>query len=602
MLLTQDANTIQIETSLGKDRLYLSKFDLVEQMSAPFSITVSCFTSGVEINQRGIIGKSAHITLKYQQGHLPMERYFHGVIHKVRGLGRRTPSGAGGVEFRDYEFVIQPQLAFLRQRKNCRIYQKQSVIDIVSKLLAEHDVKFALDTKATYPKLEYKVQYDESDFDFVQRLLRDAGLFYFFEHKKTDHILVLADSVTAYRQAEESYVTYTTGTLAENHVHSWSDCLTIPPGKNTNQAYDFLNPDVKPSGDSNNSSLASQQTSTEVFNYVAESEKKADLNHASDIELAGLRLEHEIYEGKSSCSSFAVGHHFAFSDHEDRSLVGRSYLITSLNLRVEIANQVGANKQSKQVIENHFRCISADTLFRSSPTCSKPTIMGAQTALVTGEEGEEVCVDEYGRIKVLFHWDREGKANNQSSCWVRVVQSWAGNGYGSCFWPRVGHEVLVSFLEGDPDQPVITGTLHNGNQHPPYSLPSQKFTSGIKTRSAEGSASNFNELRFVDKKGEELLYLQAEKTMQTQVKDSCIEQIEKDLQSTVGGNWTLNVGDSSKVETGSSVELLAGESITIKTGSASITLSSGGEIDIKGSSIKINGSDIALSAGSIALN
>ncbi|WP_275426399.1 type VI secretion system tip protein TssI/VgrG [Vibrio variabilis] len=359
---------------------------------------------------------------------------------------------------------------------------------------------------------------------------------------------------------------------------------------------------MKPSGDANNASLASQQTSTEVFSYVAESEKKADLNHASDIELAGLRLEHEIYEGKSSCSSFAVGHHFAFSEHEDRSLVGRSYLITSLNLRVEIANQVGANKQSKQVIENHFRCIPADTLYRSTPTGSKPTIMGVQTALVTGEEGEEVCVDEYGRIKVLFHWDREGKANNQSSCWVRVVQSWAGNGYGSSFWPRVGHEVLVSFLEGDPDQPVITGTLHNGNQHPPYSLPSQKFTSGIKTRSAEGSASNFNELRFVDKKGEELLYLQAEKTMQTQVKESCIEQIEKDLQSTVGGNWTLNVGDSSKVETGSSVELLAGESITIKTGSASITLSSGGEIDIKGSSIKINGSDIALSAGSIALN
>ena len=585
---SQDKNIIQLETPLGKDVLHLTKFDIREQMSAPFSIAVSCYTNGQQINAKDVIGKSVNINLSYQKGLATDVRHFHGVVTKITGLGSRVPSEADGEKFKDYQLTIEPSIVFLKQRTNCRVFQNLTVVQIIEKILGEYDgIKFSFEHKKSYSEFEYKVQYNETDFDFVNRLLEESGFYYFFEYTKSCHNMILSDDITAYRDAVETPIVFTTGSHANAHVYSWTDNLTIPFGKKHDLGFDFLSPSEKPEGKTESTSLTKQQTQTEVFHYHGESSRNSELQKYSNISLETSQTTQDRFTAGSSCSTYSVGQCFSFSDHEDPAFKGKKFLITRLELTVEIASQTGSVKQSEQVVQNSFTCIPKEVLFKAPQQTPRPIIHGSQTAIVTGSSDEEIYVDEHGRIKVLFHWDRLGKADTTSSCWVRVAQTWAGNGFGSFFLPRIGQEVLVTFLEGDPDQPLVTGSLYNGDQKTPYDLPSSRHHSGIKTRSTKGGgAANFNELRFVDDKGSELLYLQAEKDLQTEVKNCQKDKIGKDL----------------KIDAGKNIELLAGTKITIKTGGASITLSSGGDIEIKGSSIKINGSKIALSAGSISLN
>ncbi|WP_394144969.1 type VI secretion system Vgr family protein [Vibrio atypicus] len=585
---SQDNNIIQLETSLGKDVLHLTKFSIKESMSAPFLIVVSCYTNGVKISPKDVIGKSVNIKLAYQNGYIFDVRYFHGVVTQIYGLGSRVPSEAEGEKYKDYQLCIEPAITFLKQRKNCRVFQNLTVVQILETILGEYaDVKFSFEHQQSYTPFEYKTQYNESDYDFVHRLLEESGIYYFFEYDKSCHRLIFSDDVSAYRDAIETPVVFTTGSYAKAHVHSWTDSLSIPCGKRNDIGYDFLSPSTYHITNAENTNLSKQQQQTEVFTYHAESSRNAELQKYTDISLDASQLGQEKFSGGSLCSTFSVGQCFMFSKHEDPSFKNRNFLITELDLTVEITSQTGAVKQGEQILHNTFTCIPKEVLFRPAQITARPLIYGAQTAIVTGNSDEEIHVDEHGRIKVLFHWDRLGKADTSSSCWVRVAQSWAGNGFGSFFLPRVGQEVVVSFLEGDPDQPIITGSLYNGGQRPPYELPTKRHHSGIKTRSTKGGgASNFNELRFVDDKGNELLYLQAEKDLQTEVK-----QCQRDK---VGKNLVIDVGNNTN--------LVSGDSITIKTGGASITMSSGGDIEIKGTSIKINGSSIALSGGSISLN
>ncbi|MDO6685492.1 MULTISPECIES: type VI secretion system Vgr family protein [unclassified Agarivorans] len=600
---SQSKNIIQIETPLGKDVLHLTQFDIQEGISAPFLINVSCYTNGQVIAEEDVIGKPVTINLDYLKGKSTVTRFFNGVVASVTSLGSRVPSEADGEKFQDYQLQIVSHLHFLKQRTNCRIFQNLSADEIVKKVLAEHGVQVKSELKTSYPTLGFKVQYNESDFAFVHRLLEEVGIFYFIEHTKANHSVVLADALSAYREADESKVAFTTGSLSESHVFSWSGNLNITPGRVSKGGFDFVKPSAKPKGEHQNTALAKQQKSAEVFEYYAGSEFNPQLQTSANVALEAMQRDALICSGGSTCATFTAGQYFSFKSHEDPAQVNKTYLITQLSLSVAIASQTGAAKNSGQVLHNQFSCIPSDVLFRPSQATARPVIHGAQTALVTGDPGEEIHVDKYGRIKVLFHWDREGKSDGNSSCWIRVSQSWAGSRYGAFFLPRVGQEVLVSFLEGDPDQPVITGALYNGDQMPPYGLPSKKSQSGIKTRSTKGGGdSNFNEIRFDDDTGKELLYMQAEKDLQTEIKQNQSEKIGKDLSVEVAENQSEKVGKNLVIDVGKNIDLVAGSNITIKAGGASITLSSGGSIDIKGTSISINGTSIALKAPAISLN
>ncbi len=257
-----------------------------------------------------------------------------------------------------------------------------------------------------------------------------------------------------------------------------------------------------------------------------------------------------------------------------------------------------------------FHCVGSKTMLRPKTHIRRPQVRGLQTAIVTGNEDGEIYLDKHGRIKVQFHWDRQGKYDANSSCWIRVAHASAGNGWGSIFHPRVGQEVIVDFVNGDPDQPIVTGSLYNGTQETPYKLPDQASQSGYKSRSVQKEGNNYNELRFEDKPGDEHVYLHAEKLFQMVVEDCADisiennkkEKVTNELRQEVGKSADLKVGENQSLDVGKALSINAGKSIEIKVGGASIQMSSSGEINIKGNKISINGSAIALKAGQISLN
>ncbi|MGF1717475.1 type VI secretion system tip protein TssI/VgrG [Photobacterium chitinilyticum] len=648
---TQDKNILRIDTPLGKDVLHITKAEIQEGISTLFSTQAYVYTNGQLIDAKNIIGKSVTITLLYNLSGSVSERFFNGYVTAIRSTGSRMPSVAEGDKYQDYILDISPSFSFLSQRSNCRIFQQLNVEDIVKTILSEHGVKIQSELQKTYPVYDYKVQYHESDLAFVNRLLEQEGIFYFFKHDKTNHYLVLADDITAYRECAENQVAYTTGSLSEAHIHAWSGGLEVTPGSSVKLGYDFITPTDKLSGEHADAGLVTQQSALEVFEYQAGSEFNSRAQDIANASLESLQRDTELCSGASNCRSFSAGQFFTFKSHEDSRLEGKSFLITQTNMEVAITNQTGSSKSAYQTILNQFSCVPKETLYRPVQLTPKPRIYGAQTACVTGDDGDEIYIDRYGRVKVLFHWDREGVSDSTSSCWIRVAQNWAGNRWGAFFFPRVGQEVLVEFLDGDPDQPIISGALYNGDQMPPYDLPGQKTQSGVKTRSTkEATEDNFNEIRFDDDKGNELLSIHAEKDHHLMVENDYQQLIENDCRQTVNNDkqllvendyrqtiknnyqfvvennsqqtikndhqitvenncnqtvtndYTLKVDNNLQAKIAKELVINAGKEIVLKAGGASITLSSDGSVNIKGSSIKVNGSTIALKAGSIALN
>ncbi len=613
---TQDNNVIQINTPAGKDTLYLTRLVVQESMSDLFVMSVNMFTIGTQIAHEDLVGKP--VSIKVKNADSAGERYFHGIVSQLVSNGSRTADIDEQKNYIDYHATIVPFAASMRNRKNSRIFQKKTIKDIFADLFGQHSVAFKDNTTKTYPKYEYCVQYQESDFDFIQRLFQQEGIFYFFEHSNSAHTLVLADDITAYEECAEAKVEFTSGHLSESHINKWQGGLSIAPGSYKRIGYDFKQPPRYPDGDHKKANLPTQSVA-EIFEYTAEAETHPRAAGLAAVQLESLQRNMKLSSGRSDCRSFSVGKLFSFKKHEDPRLEGKTFAITSLLTSITVPNQSGAQQSGAQeVFTNHFECVPKDVPYRAAHSMRKPVIHGVQTAIVTGDSADEIMVDQYGRVKVQFDWDREGKKDSQSSCWIRVAQNWAGKKWGAFFFPRVGQEVLVDFINGDPDQPIISGAVYNADLMPPYALPADKTQSGIKTRSTkEGGADNFNELRFEDKKGNELVYMQAEKDKQLYVKNDQKEKIDNDRFLEVGNNddakvkvnRTVDIGENDTLKVGKSLNIEAGKEIVIKTGSAKITMSSSGNIsiegtniNIKGSNVKVDGSAITLSAGMIKLN
>ncbi|WP_394203309.1 type VI secretion system Vgr family protein [Shewanella waksmanii] len=622
---TQANNIISIQTPLGKDALYLTHLSADEAISQLFSITVSMYAVGTSISLPSLVGKSVTIALRnaFSSGAV---RYFNGVVSHMESAGMRTAASDVSEDYIDYQAVIVPAAALMQKRTNCRIYQNLSVVDIVSDLFGQHSVSFQDKTTKTYPKYDYCVQYQESDYDFVVRLLQQEGIFYFFEHSASAHTLVLADDITAYKKCAEDQVRCYSGHLSESHVVHWQGGLSMVSGAYTQKGYDFEQPSLFPLGSISQSELPAQ-SALEVFDYIGESEINKRPQPYANSQLEAVQKDMYKCSGQSDCRSFAVGQFFTFKDHEDSQYKGQSFVVTAMRTSATQANQSGASQsQSNCVYKNDFECVPKSTPYRPSNLQRKPLINGVQTAIVTGDAGDEQHIDKFGRVKVQFHWDREGTFDGKSSCWIRVAQNWAGNKWGAFFFPRVGQEVLVEFINGDPDQPIVSGAVYNADLMPPYALPAKKTQSGIKTRSTkEGAADNFNELRFDDEKGKELLFLQAEKDHQLNVKNDQFDTIGRDRIGEVGNDDRLTIGNDAAIDVANNVALTvgkdrlsdiasndkltvgktlnieAGKEIVLKTGSACIKLSSDGAISIEGTNIKVKGTNVKVDGTAIAL-
>ena len=541
----------------------------MEGLSTPFSFELELLSENHSIPFQDIIGKTVAISIVLANGE---KRYFNGLISRF-SQGRGSSDEGGNLRLAGYTATMVPWFWLLTRTADSRIFQNLSVPEIVEKIFKE---KGFLDYKnklhVSYDKWDYCVQYRETDFNFICRLLEEEGIYYFFEHEDKKHTLVLSDAPEEHKscpnQKTARYQISAGGWLEEDTLLSLEVMQEIKPGKYTLKDFNFETPNTDLQVEAL-SQKALGPGEREIYDYYPCGYGKRD---AGD-QFANIRMQEEeaeitIVTGSSNCRAFTSGYRFKLTDYYRKDMNNKAYVITSLS---HSARQGYATEDtiSEFSYVNSFKCIPFDVPYRPPRRTPKPVVEGVQTAIVVGPSGEEIYTDEHGRVKVQFHWDREGKKDDKSSCWIRVSQLWAGAGWGAMYIPRIGQEVIIDFIEGDPDCPIIIGRVYHGVNKPPYPLPDEKTKSTIKTRSSKGgNESNFNEIRFEDKKGDEHLLIHAEKNQ--------VIEVENDETTSIGHDRTETVGhdEKLKVKNDRTEEILGAQKETIhKTCTQTIYLS-----------------------------
>ena len=563
MTYVQTNRLAAISTPLGPDALLLVWMTGEEALSQLFSYSVDVVSTRLDIAMDEIIGKKASIRVDLADG---SKRHFHGIVAQFEQGGTDQRFGA-------YRLELRPHLWLLTRRADCRIYQGKSVPDIVKDVLDRAgitDVEFRI--SGAHAARGYCVQYRETDFAFVSRLLEDEGIYYFFQHHEDRHVLVLTDAASTAQPCPnqaEAYCAGDSGGLEErDEITAWRARRRLHSGKVALKDYNFEDPTNALDTDKATATTIGDNSKLEVYDH-----DPCDYGTVADgATIAGLRME-ELetaafsVEGESGCRAFATGFKFTVKNHAVAATDGKEFLISALTHRLTQPSPYASGGSADSVYENSFQCVPADAPFRPARVTPRPRIAGPQTAMVVGPSGEEIHVDKYGRVLVQFPWDRLGKKDEKSSCWVRVTQAWASKQFGFFAHPRIGDEVIVEFLEGDPDRPIITGCVYNAQTMPPYELPANKTRTGVKTRSSKGAGpANFNEIRFEDKKGSEEVYIHAEKDQNTVIENDQTVEIGHDQSVTIGHDQTLEVGNDQSATIAKNRTLSVGENETTDIG------------------------------------
>jgi type VI secretion system secreted protein VgrG len=614
------------------DELLLQSFNGEEGISRPFHFELAMHSENRSIQFDSIVGKKATVTVFLRDG---SPRYINGIISSF-SQGGSSPLEGGTVPtiFTSYYATLVPWLWALTRTSDCRIFQNLSVPDIIAKVFKDHGFSdFANRLYGAFEPREYCVQYRETDFNFVSRLMEEEGIFYFFEHTQDKHILVLANRPNEFKPSplhkEVSYKSVIGDKRLEDVINSFFKNQEFRPGQWTMTDYNFQQPTL----DLTATVIGLDERKLEIYDYPGEYREKGQGER-----YAGIRMEEEqtpmiVISGSSACAGFTPGYRFDLRDHYRRDF-NKSYVLTSVSHSADQGTDYRSSAEQAAAefhYSNRFQCVPHPTAFRPPRLTPTPVVHGSQTAIVVGPSGEEIYVDKYGRVKVQFHWDREGKYDENSSCWMRVSQNWAGKRWGAMFIPRIGQEVIVDFLEGDPDQPIITGRVYNGDSMPPYALPDEKTKSVIKSYSSKGGGG-FNEIRFEDKKGEEQVFIHAEKQQDNRVKKDSLEwvgaerhlivkqdqlekvegdkhlQIKGDQNEKVDGTVSLKagmdlqekVGMKAALDAGVEIHLKAGVNLVIESG-VTLTLKVGGNfINLNQTGVFIQGTMVMINSGGMA--
>jgi type VI secretion system secreted protein VgrG len=619
---------LSVTTPLGKDVLLLDAFHGTEEISGLFHFTLECFSEKEDIKPQDIVGKAVSWSVRPEAKE---SRKFHGVVQRFVA-GPRLIHG-----LRAYRAEVVPWLWFLTRTTDCRIFQKKTVPAILKAVFADFgftDYQFNL--RRDCPEREYCVQYRESDFAFVARLLEEEGIFWFFQHEEGKHTLVLADQKSAYVNCPQKVVDYEMDPNRFGRVNTWEHQYEFRSGKWAQTDYNFETPATDLLTNSTTVVPVPDSKKYEQFDYPGVYRQKGDGADLTKLRMEEEEVGYDTVTGSGSCLGFTPGGKFTLRTPSRSPEGDKEYVLVSVRHEGRDASYpVGG--PARQGYENAFTCIPSAVVFRPARRTPRPVVQGPQTAVVVGPKGEEIYTDRYGRVKVQFFWDRLGKSDENSSCWIRVAQNWAGKNWGAVFHPRVGQEVVVDFLEGNPDRPLITGRVYNAEQMPPYELPKNQTQSTLKSRSSkDGGATNFNELRFEDRKGSEQVFLHAEKDMDwrvkndsrefvgkdrhlivkgslsvsvekdehVQVKGERREKVGKDLsqqvggkrQDKVGGNWGVDGGQEIHIKAGTNLILEAGAEVTIKAGGNFIHIGPSG-VAISGTQVLINSGGAAGSGG-----
>ncbi|WP_339459845.1 type VI secretion system Vgr family protein [Pseudomonas sp. EA_105y_Pfl2_R69] len=604
--------------------LQVLEFSGREAISQPFEFELELVSERPDLDLESLLHQSAFLALS-QAGN-----GIHGQIYRVA-------QGESGKRLTRYHVTLRPQLAYLAHRCNQRIFQHLTVEKIISQVLEEHGIQanaYQFQLGSIYPEREYCVQYDESDLHFVQRLCEEEGIHYHFQHSDQGHVLTFGDDQTVFPKLAPTAYQQDSGLVADDPViKRFGVRVETRTSRVTRRDYDFEKPKLLMEAEAK-SEFAPD---LEDYDYPGRFVERERGKHLSQRALERHRHDFEQAQGESDQTLLVSGHFLAFTDHP-RPSWNDLWLLSEIHhegkqpqvLEESITSapsplggegwgegQTGTN-DFIQGYRNHFTATPWTVPYRPNLDHPKPRILGSQSAVVTGPAGEEIHCDEYGRVKVQFFWDREGQADDKTSCWLRVSSSWAGDRYGAIAIPRIGMEVLVTFLEGDPDQPLVTGCLYHKEHVVPYDLPANKTRSVFKTLSSPGGGG-YNEIRIEDKKGEEQIYIHAERDW-----DENIEHDQKirignqrhdtveansysefkaeehrtthaDRKSEVKANDHLSVGNNQHIKIGTGQFINAGSEIHLSSGQK-VVLEAGSELTFKAA-----GSFIKLDAGGITL-
>ncbi len=637
---TQQYRPLAVGTPLGDDVLLLRSFSGGERLGRLFEYRLEMVSENANIAFQDIVGQN--VTVRAQKSPDEQPRYFNGYFSSFTQVQT-------GSDLAAYRATMVPWLWFLTRTSDCRIYQGKSVPQIIQEILEEFGYT-DLDNRlhGEHRTWDYCVLYRETYFNFLSRLMEQEGIYYYFLHDNGRHSLVLADDATAHDPfsgyEEIQYRPPTTSLREREYVTEWAVRQQVQPGTYTHTDYNFTTP--------RSSLLASSNISRpdavpdfEFFEYPGEFTETSEGQSYARLRIEELQARYETATGSSDVRGIATGHKFTLTEHprEDQN---REYLVVATDISASVGGY-GTGGADSSNYSCSFAVLAASEPYRSPRITPKPIVEGPQTAVVTGPSGEEIHTDEHGRVKVQFHWDRYSEANENSSCWIRVSQPWAGKKWGGIFLPRIGQEVIVEFLEGDPDRPIITGRVYNGVAKPPYDLPANATMSTVKSNSSKGGGG-FNEIRLEDKKSKEQIFIHAQRNMDERVlansrewigndrhlivkkkqyelveedkhlhiKMNHKEKIDQDMHLHVVGNENIQVdqnisrqsgmntdektGMKWAHEAGQEVHLKGGMKVIIEAGMQLTIKGAGGFVDIGPAGVTIQGTMVNINSGGAA--
>lgn len=557
-----DPKQFELSTPSGPDVLLFHKLEAHEALGRLSYFQIECFSEKTDLDLDALLGKMASLSIA-----LPNEakRHLSGYITRFGHVGTEG-------RYQAYAMEIHPWPWFLTRTSDCRIFQNKTVPEIVKEVFADHQgiAEYRDALSGNYRTREYCVQYRETDFDFICRLLEDEGIYFFFEYERDKNVLVLADAYGAHAPSPglatlEFVDNFRAEREACDHVRDWRFERVVQPGKTRLIDYDFTRPKLKLDA-SATEPRSHNESEHEVFDYPGNFEQQADGTHYARARIDELQAQYELARGKTNARALGVGQLFKLTGHARRDQ-NREYLVTESRILAQAEGFEAQDKIAGSQYDCEFSALQSQQDFRPQRSTLKPHVRGPQTAVVVGPTGDEVYTDKYGRVKVQFHWDRRGHEDENSSCWMRVSQPWAGKNWGFVSIPRIGQEVVVEFLEGDPDHPLITGSVYNGEQMPPWDLPNHKTSAGLRSRSTvTGSAENFNEIRFEDQKGQEHIYIHAERDHNQVVENSHSAIIGVDSMSRIGRNEIATVAQDQTLLVGNNRAQTVGANETLSIG------------------------------------
>lgn len=526
---------VSIITPIKGDVLVLRQAKFIEELGKSFSIEVELFSSDEAINFEELLGKTMTISMETQA----KSRYFNGI---VTGFCQRENVKRNAV----YVATLRPWLWLLSLSQQCRIFQQKSYPEIIKAVFIESgftDFEDKLTSK--YPKQEYFVQFNESDLDFVTRIMQQEGIFFTFEHSKNKHTLLLHDDNA--RLLDIGKAPYIEHENNSKHtglegITFWETRQQVKSGGFTLSSFDFKLPTKNLRVTSKDPKVKSA-SALQKYAFEGHYNQRQDGENYSKLLMEQENVSYSQTHFSGNQRALSCGIKFQLNGHvrDDQNV---QYVITRYECLIR-SNELIKDKDldNHTMYEFSATAIPATMRFRPAKSIPEPTMRGPQTATVVGKNKEEIWTDKYGRIKVKFHWDERSKGDESSSCWIRVSQSMSGKNWGSIYIPRVGQEVLVDFMQGDPNQPIVIGCVYNGSNLPPYTLPNHATLSGFRSRSTE-NAGTFNEIRFEDKKGEEQLFIHAAKNQDISVTKDCFETVGADRHLTIKQDQHTKVKNS----------------------------------------------------------